>query len=758
MTIFTARSAQRAILAYTGGKLGVAAVPGSGKTRTLSALAAKLIAERIADGEEVLIVTLVNAAVENFSGQIRAFLKDRGLLPTVGYRVRTLHGVCTDIVRENPGLLALTDGFVILDERETGELLSDAAATVLRADPTIGDRLLASDLKPGRRETIIRDELPRMITDIAGAFIQRAKDMTLTAEGVRDLLDRYEEPLPLAELCHAIYAYYQRGLSYRGAVDFQDLIRLALRALETDAVLLTRLRARWHFILEDEAQDSSQLQEHILRLLVAEGGNWVRVGDPNQAIYETFTTANPELLWRFLEEPGVLSLDLPDSGRSAEPIQALANHLIDWATTGHPNSAVRSRRPLRPPYIRPTPKGDPQPNPPAESARIAFIGSTLTPNEEIERTIASLSRWLPDHPDATCAVLVPRNRRGYDLIDFVNKHDLDLPIVEVLQSSTSTRQAAGALGNVLNYLAHPDAPGWLAKVYRVWRRDTRDDADANARTIGIAKTIGAIAHIEDFLAPAPGGRDWLREDSAASAMIAADPPLMNELSAFRDLIRRWGAASVLPIDQLILVLAGDLFQEPADLALAHSLAVVLRGYANRQPDWRLPQFTEALAEIARHERKFLGMDAAARAFNPDEHRGKVAITTMHSAKGLEWDRVYLLSVNNYDFPSGVPGESYYDEKYFARDSLNLRAEALAQLQASADSFNYDYIEGHATTRARDELIGERLRLLYVGITRARKELIVSFNSGRRREAGAADAFIELRRYAQAEMGISGEDD
>ena len=69
-----------------------------------------------------------------------------------------------------------------------------------------------------------------------------------------------------------------------------DLIRLALEALQLDGEYLKRLQARWPYILEDEAQDSSRLQEEILRLLAGESGNWVRVGDPNQAIYETFTT------------------------------------------------------------------------------------------------------------------------------------------------------------------------------------------------------------------------------------------------------------------------------------------------------------------------------------------------------------------------------------------------------------------------------------------------------------------------------------
>ncbi len=102
----------------------------------------------------------------------------------------------------------------------------------------------------------------------------------------------------------AIYAEYQRSLGYRAALDYDDLIRLALQALRADPDYLQRLRYRWPFILEDEAQDSSRLQEEILRLLSGPGGNWVRVGDPNQAIYETFTTADPRYLRDFLQEEG----------------------------------------------------------------------------------------------------------------------------------------------------------------------------------------------------------------------------------------------------------------------------------------------------------------------------------------------------------------------------------------------------------------------------------------------------------------------
>ena len=104
---------------------------------------------------------------------------------------------------------------------------------------------------------------------------------------------------------------------------------------------------------------------------------------------------------------------------------------------------------------------------------------------------------------------------------------------------------------------------------------------------------------------------------------------------------------------------------------------------------------------------------------------------MHKAKGLEWDRVYLTSVNNYTFPAGQPNDSYISEKWFLRDNLNLEAEALAQLDIATQTGEYDwYSEGQATLDARTDYVRERLRLLYVGITRAKEELVITWNTGR----------------------------
>jgi DNA helicase-2/ATP-dependent DNA helicase PcrA len=123
---------------------------------------------------------------------------------------------------------------------------------------------------------------------------------------------------------------------------------------------------------------------------------------------------------------------------------------------------------------------------------------------------------------------------------------------------------------------------------------------------------------------------------------------------------------------------------------------------------------------------------------------------MHKAKGLEWDRVYLMSVNDYDFPSAQLTDRFISEKWFIRDGLNFEAEALAQLDAVRSTADHgDYEEGAATSDARLDYARERLRLLFVGITRARRELIVTWNTGRRSEATAALPLVALQRWWQS---------
>ncbi|HQX17441.1 MAG TPA: ATP-dependent helicase [Anaerolineales bacterium] len=819
---FTPRPSQQDILRYTGGRLGIAAVPGAGKTHILSALAAQIIHSGVLqDDQEVLIVTLVNSAVDNFEARIKRFF-DNPLHALYKYRVRTLHGLAHDIVREKPASVGLENRFSIIDEREASFIRRESVNAWL-ANHSL-DEYLDPSLDQSKMDWVKRDQLPNLLDSLALAFIRSSKDRLITPVSLRAKLDSSPTPLPLAELGYSIYADYQRALAYRGAVDFDDLIRLALTLLENDEEYLARLQYRYPFILEDEAQDSSLTQERILSLLsggrvgrgdsrdrieitttgsnVASGldtlatnarystsevgGNWVRVGDPNQAIFETFTTASPELLRAFIQNNP--SVDMPESGRSQPSILALANHLIDWVMTSHPIPEVRTALSL--PHIVPVPEDDPQQNPPDDPTAIKFISKRYTPDEELEAVVKSVKGYVdsiwdfPDDDKPTIAILVPRNQRGVDVVNALRQKGIE-PI-ELISSTSETRAAAGSLSHLLGYLADPQSARKLSKAYEVWRRDWRDgmslraqvakqspDGEENAESEGVASTeehrlatistdeeiassqsallattsamLRKMVDVENFVAPqnADDWRSTVGENEAEQ--------VIQELSAFRVVIQRWLSAVTLPIDQLVLTLAQDVFTEAHDLALAHKLALVLRSAADDHADWRLPELTAELAVIAKNERRFIGFSSDDSGFDPERHRGRVVVTTMHKAKGLEWDRVYLMSVNNYDFPSAMPNDRFISEKWFVRSGLDLSAEALAQLSALGSSNEYDfYEEGAATMRSRLDYVKERLRLFYVGITRAKRDLIVTWNSGRQGDATPSLPLSELMGWWESE--------
>lgn len=720
--MFRPRPKQLEILKYTSGKMGISAVPGSGKTQTLSYLAANLLFEgRIEDDQEILVVTLVNSAVNNFSTRISGFMESFGLLPGVGYRVRTLHGLAHEIVRERPDLVGLGNEFEIIDERETSQILDTSVESWLKRNPNFIDRWGKPDYQNNLNRNQ-KSDWQSAVSSICSNFIRTAKDLQLSPQEIYTRLSDLKINDSLLQLGVDIYEDYQRVLNYRSAVDFDDLIRLALMSLQIDPDYLNRLRYQWPYILEDEAQDSSRLQEVILKTLVGENGNWVRVGDPNQAIFESFTTASPEYLKNFLAHPDVSSKTLPNSGRSTQSIINLANELIRWTNQDHPIHALSNS--LTEPFIEPTPKYDPQPNPEDHPEKIFLLEKPQSSDQEIKSVILSLSKWLPENPDVTVAVLVPRNFRGGKIVEALQKDKI--PYVEILQTSQSTRNTAAILAAILNFLENPNQTSRLLKIFDYLSR-IKFSLTTEKRE-KIVRLIRACNYLEEFLFPVPD-HDWIQK------LLQQEQSPVNEiihiLLEFRTQLSRWLKAADLPIHQIIITISQEIFEKPADLALAHKLALILEQNAKNHPDWLLPQFAEELSLIAENRRKLQGFSDEESGFDPEMHKGKVVVTTYHKAKGLEWDRVYLMSVNDYDFPSASMGDHFISEKHIYKDEINLEAEINQKLKALAESNLEDlYLEyGLATEQARLEYAAERIRLFYVGITRAKKELIITWNTG-----------------------------
>jgi DNA helicase-2/ATP-dependent DNA helicase PcrA len=730
--VFNPRPGQFEVSKYEHGEMGITAVPGSGKTHTLSFLAAKLIAsDLLEEDQEVLIVTLVNSAVNNFTARTSEFLKTYGLIPGIGYRVRTLHGLAYDIVREQPHLAGLDNHFSIADERVSNDILTLTTTNWMRLNNDILTNYSPDEILPSN----YKKYWGQLIRTIAGSYIKLAKDFQLTPAGLQELIDNSNVNCDLLKMGNHIYSEYQRSLQDRGAVDFDDLIRLAYNILINNPDYLYRLQLRWPIILEDEAQDSSHIQEKMLALLTSNQKNWVRVGDPNQAIFETFTTADPELLKAFVRKADVRSVNLPHSGRSTKSIINLANFLILWTKNEHPVKQLRHA--LDEPLIIPTPKDDPQPNPDDKPDHIIFFNRALKPREEIEKVARSAWKWIRHNPGKTAAILVPRNNRGSEIVEELTR--LKIPCVELLSTSKATRDAASVLRDILRFFTSPNIRRNLLNAFNSIAAILYDSDEYTEDLSNIKRQLNKVRNPENIFTQ-PDGVSYV---FGLSDFNENEKTIINTIFL---IFIGWQRSILLPIDEMIITIGSELFHNPSDLALSHKIAMVLKRSLDYYPEWQLPDFCNELDAITKNRYRMYGFSEEDIGFDPDIHKGKIVVSTIHKAKGLEWDRVYLMSVNNYNFPSASEIDSYYSEKWFVRDQRNLEAETLERFSSLISGVVIDdqLLINNATQKARIDYCAERLRLLFVGITRAREELIFTWNTGRRNDCVEALPLQKLR--------------
>ena len=724
------RQSQAEVLKYRSGWMGISAVPGSGKTFTLSHLAAKLLLTvDLQPDQEILVVTFANSAVDNFTNRIGALAREYGLLEGYGYRVRTLHGLAGDIIRERPELAGLGNDFRILDEEDARVILEDLSFEQLKKREELFRQLLKPDLADKKASEIMGDAkggMPALLLDLANSFISSAKNAGQMPSDLA-ILQKSRPSTPLFQICLDIYKAYQERLKLLGAVDFNDLIHLAWKCLKTDPGLVRQLAYRWPYILEDESQDSSKQQQAILQILAEKTGNWVRVGDTNQAIYQSFTTADPRLLKEYLASPNVLAVDLPESGRSCQRIINLANRLSDWVQTSHPNETVRDS--LTKPFIVPTQPGDLQQNPPCHSNSVELVTQPFSSDEELNFIVRQLKTWLKDHPQDTVAVLAMMNARVNKIAKVLK--DSKIEFIDILMKvPRETQETIGTVLNLLKLIYHPLDQKVAEKALQVFYRHFKTD-EALSESLSAARSwFQALPRLEVFFYPVEvDPLEELNYDNPATASLLAD---------FRAAVLRWHQAAYLPFDQLMLVISQDLPLEPFELATVHKASSFIKTQMDNHPEWTPLDLIEVLTDIAKNERNFFSITKNQDAFNPDLYKGKVVLCTCHKAKGLEWDKVFLTSVNNYDYPSGADKDSYISEKWFILDRRNLQAEVLSELDIlTSDNSSAVAHPGIGRIDARNELIRDRLRLLYVGITRAKSSLTISYNTGPDKTAAVA---------------------
>jgi superfamily I DNA/RNA helicase len=232
------------------GPILVVAGAGSGKTRVLTHRLAYLIAELDVSPFEILAITFTNKA----AGEMRERVAD--LVGPVARRmwVSTFHAACSRILRREATLLGYRSSFTIYDQADA-QRLTDWVRRDQNLDPKrFPARQLHAQISALKNELV----LPKQYVEMAVGPAERR----------------------IAE----VYTEYQRRLEEASAVDFDDLLVLAVRLFREHPEALERYRKRFQHILVDEFQDTNAAQWELVRLLSEEHRSVMVVGDLDQCL------------------------------------------------------------------------------------------------------------------------------------------------------------------------------------------------------------------------------------------------------------------------------------------------------------------------------------------------------------------------------------------------------------------------------------------------------------------------------------------
>jgi DNA helicase-2/ATP-dependent DNA helicase PcrA len=292
----TLNAQQREAVTTTEGPLLVLAGAGSGKTRVITHRLAYLIEQGTAPGT-LLAVTFTNKAADQMRERAKRLLAGSGQVAADVW-IATFHAFCARLLRREAPRLGLPRNFTIFDDE-------DQLAAV---------RLGIAQLGLDEKQFSPRAALER----ISGAKNLGIPSTTVEAEA-RDARDR-----GFAQ----IYTAYGELLRAAQALDFDDLLLRALEVLREHAEARAAWKGRFRYVHVDEYQDTNRLQYEILRLLTGPKGNLCVVGDEDQSIY-SWRGADVRHILRFEQDfPGARIVRLEKNYRSKQTILDAAGTLV----------------------------------------------------------------------------------------------------------------------------------------------------------------------------------------------------------------------------------------------------------------------------------------------------------------------------------------------------------------------------------------------------------------------------------------------
>ena len=617
----TPRDDQKPVLDYKKGAMAISAVPGAGKTTILLALIIKLI-ERGVIPTNIFVLTYMDSAARNFRERIKNMCPNTTLLPNIS----TIHGLALKIIKENSNFerLNLSADFDICDDTQRMRIIKGITGKFTKTEA---------------------DEFDRAIS------VLKLQEGDISKPSSDKKIEKFK----------TFFKEYQAQLREANLIDYDDILIMSVKLLENNPDILEYYQNICEYIIEDEAQDSSGVQQRLIGLLSGKHKNLIRCGDINQAITTTFSNADVEGFRRFIAEADT-TVEMNHSQRCTQDVMTLANNLVNFGNEILPKAFFTS-------YMQ----GVTGKNPVSENA----IFSRVFENAFAERNfvLKEIKNILTRNKNATIGILLRNNYQVASWAGFIN----DAGLKSITRSeSLGQKGVFNTIFSILKFIQNPFDNEVLVSTY-----ETLADLGFYKQRLQLEIRASEKPFIE---------KDGDDIESAALAQFLWD-------------MQYWLNSSTLPLEELVIRIGLFYYTSDIEKSNVYLIAILVKRLnASGKFDLTLQRLEELAKKPTLSGFKFFSEEE-----DKDAMRGKVQIMTLHKSKGDEFEYVFLPEMA---------------EKNLSIDVSKAKTKASTIFMEEVRAFNPSY-KSKSELELREFNSEESLRLLYVAITRAQLKLYIT---------------------------------
>ncbi|MBL8720396.1 MAG: UvrD-helicase domain-containing protein [Myxococcales bacterium] len=647
--------AQREAVVHGAGPMLVLAGAGSGKTRVITFRIARLLALGVPPSA-ILAVTFTNKAAEEMHERIVSIV---GPKPAQGLTVCTFHAFGLSLLQREKRYLGFGGGFAIFDQ-------SDALGTI--REIMRGMNIYDGRGKPSGGDT---SSTRRLDAGAVASRISLAKNAFETGETMPDGGDLEGEAALYQQVAKLVYPKYVSALRGFHALDFDDLICEPVRLLGSFPEVRERWQRKFRYILVDEYQDTNKAQLEFLRLVVGEAPNLTVVGDDDQSIYG-WRGADVRNILSFDEHfPGAKIVKLEQNYRSRQPVLEAANAVIAAMPAKKFKKSLFTER--------------------AGGDMLQLVTCAL-PEVEASFVGAEIERLIREGRNAAeISVMYRSNSQAAAIEEALRERSIAYTMIG--GQAFFDRKEVKDLLSYLRLAVHPNDEIALRRIINYPTRGIGETALSRLEAWAISKdqpllrAVQRASDIEGLSSSARAGCAALAEALAeARTSLSAGKPA--------SAVARHLAESIKLKDDLT---AGAPTGTAAEKRWAN-VENLFRSFDRWQKRveetaWdataaRTPGFAELLHRLTL---RFADEEEAAGA--------TVTLTTLHGAKGLEYEVVFLIGLEEGILPH--------------KRSVNPNANEVVEFRTDDET---------GVASVVDDAIDEERRLFYVGVTRAKERL------------------------------------